>query len=135
VTSRTIVGTIRAVTRSLAAAVLAGCLAAAPAAGGRASDATVQFVGFSPLEVRGQHFAPGERVEATLRGNGLLRVRVVHASARGRFVVGFGSARKYRCRGALTVTAVGAGGERAARSLPPIECPAPVAAMTALPGH
>jgi len=108
----------------LAAALCSLGLALVPPAGAASANATLRFVAFSPLKVRGDGFAAGERVKATLRGNGLLRVRIVHASRGGSFVVAFGSARRARCGGALSGTAVGASGDRAVGSLPPIECPA-----------
>jgi hypothetical protein len=117
-------------------AVYLTVVAVAPASA-TAPRPSVTFASLTPgVKVRGAHFRPRERVKVTLRVTSLTRVRSARASAAGRFVVDFGAlARSRRCGGPLTIVAVGAGGERAFRALPPIECPAPVAAMTALPGH
>jgi hypothetical protein len=123
--------------RAVLLAAGAVTLAVVALASAAAEPPSVSFASLTPgVKVRGAHFRPHERVEVTLRVTSLKRVRSTRASAAGRFVVDFGTlARSRRCGGPLTIVAVGAGGDRAFRALPPIECPAPVAAMTALPGH
>ena len=125
-------GHTRDMRRVLTAATAALALAAgtAVAAG---TPPSIRFVGLTPVEVTGAHFAAGERVRVTLRAGTEVRVRTVRASESGLLAVAFGTLRdRDRCSGSLAITALGARGDRAARTLPRMQC---VAGMTALPGH
>lgn len=80
-----------------------------------------------PLELRGAHFSPGERVTVTLQLRQLRRARAVSASAAGSFTVRFDPLIAVDpCRGVLVVTAAGSTGTRATYKRicrPPSEAP------------
>jgi hypothetical protein len=120
--------------RTAATIVLAAALGLAPAAGAGASgQPALRFTGLVPVKVSGTGFAASERVRVTLLAGDARRVRTALTTRTGTFAVDFGTlARKDRCGSSISVSAVGATGDRASRRLPPREC---VAAMTALPGH
>jgi hypothetical protein len=83
----------------------------------------VHIFDLAPAKVAGNFFVPGERVRVTLRAGTSERVRTTRAGARGSFTVSFGRLpERDRC-GRVSVTAVGAHGERASFRLPLPACP------------
>jgi hypothetical protein len=105
------------------AAIVAVSAVAIPSIAGGAPRAKVRMVTLSPLEIRGTHFHPRERVRVTATPGGRRRVRT---AANGTFTASFGTVPVDRCNGArLTVVALGSRGDRAelALKLPQVACP------------
>jgi hypothetical protein len=102
---------------SLAVLVLAAVVAVPTVAGG-STPAKVHVAKLSPLTVRGTGFKSRERVRVIARPGGTRRVR---ARSDGSFRVAFGLPAD-RCNG-LSVSAVGARGDRATLKLPQLACP------------
>ena len=100
------------------AALLVVAAVAVPTTARGLTHAKVRVVTLSPLAVRGTGFKAHERVRVTASPGGTRRVR---ARGDGSFRVAF-SMPADRCAG-LSVSAVGARGDRASLKLPQMACP------------
>jgi hypothetical protein len=100
------------------AVLVAASAVAIPSLAGGASRARVRIVTLSPLVVRGTGFKVREHVRVTATPGGIRRVV---SNAGGTFRATF-STPVDRCMG-LSVSAVGARGDRAAVKLPQPACP------------
>jgi len=111
--------------RSILAAAL--LLVVVPASAQALRHGHVRLTGMSPAVVRGTGFAPRERVVVTIRGGATVLRKSVISTAAGAFTARFGRAvPTVRCRG-ISISAVGAKGERADwKSAPPV-CGTPLA--------
>lgn len=99
---------------ALAAVAALALLGVGPATGSPARAPSLSLVTLAPLELRGAHFVPRERIEVTLSVGRVRREREVRASGSGSFRVRFDPFLAVDvCRGALVVTARGSEGSRA----------------------
>jgi len=106
--------------RSILAAAL--LLAAAPASAQVVRHGQVRLTELSPAVVHGSGFYARERVTITIRGASSAMQRSVLSSIGGAFTVRFGDAAPAGgCQG-ITVSAVGARGDRADWKLAPAVC-------------
>jgi hypothetical protein len=95
-------------------------VAGAASAGARTAPA-LRLLDRAPLSVRGEHFAPRERVLVTVRG-AASATRTIRTGAAGTFVATFQDVAASRCD-MVRVVAVGAAGGRAQlKLLPPPMC-------------
>ncbi len=99
--------------------VLAGTALAADAG----SPARVRITQTHPLELRGQGFAPGERVALRVTLGAKTYQRTLRTTADGHFVSRFPSLVLDRCSKRLAVTAKGAQGHRVEFELQTLPCP------------
>lgn len=90
--------------------------------GANRAQPNLRLVSGTPLKARGTHFYARERIRATARTSGQLRLRRVMTDARGTFTVSFGALPLDPCAG-FTIVAVGAQGDRADLKFPMRECP------------
>lgn len=96
---------------------------AAIALGGSSrSQPHLRLVSGTPLKARGTGFYARERIRATARASGQVRLRRVTTDARGAFTVSFGALPLDPC-GGFTIVAVGARGDSADLKVPMRECP------------
>jgi hypothetical protein len=111
--------------RSVLAAVL--LLVVGPASAQAIGHARVRVTAMSPAAVHGTGFSAKERVVVTIRGASTVMRKSVISTAAGTFTARFGRALPAAgCRG-ISVSAVGAKGERAVwKSAPPV-CGTPLA--------
>jgi hypothetical protein len=99
-------------------------LVAATAAEGAVATPSVRFVDLSPVTVKAAGFVPSEQVRVTLHAGTVTRIRTVTVSSTGSFSVSFGKiASRDRCDTLINVVAKGSHGDRAARTLPTLNCP------------
>jgi hypothetical protein len=99
-------------------------LVAVTAAEGAVATPSVRFVDLSPVTVKAAGFVPREQVRATLHAGTVTRVRTVTVSSTGTFTLSFGRiAAADRCDTLISVVAKGSHGNRAARTLPTLNCP------------
>jgi hypothetical protein len=85
---------------------------------------SVQIMKLSPLQLRGAHFFPAEKVHVTATAGNAKLVRTVRTSADGGFTVTMGSiAATDRCSGIVAVAALGVRGDTATLHLPRPMCP------------
>ena len=109
---------------ALAAALALAAVADAGAGARAGAQPTLRFTALIPATARGTHFVPGEQVRVTLQAGAARLVRTTRASALGTFTVNFGTlAKRDRCSGSVSLTAVGARGDGARYRLPPMACP------------
>jgi hypothetical protein len=85
------------------------------------SQPHLRLVSGTPLKAHGTGFYGRERIRATARTSGQVRLRRVTTDARGAFTVSFRALALDPCTG-LTIVAVGARGDRAALKAPMREC-------------
>lgn len=109
---------------AIVVAALAVALLGSTAGTGTSSPsgrATLKLVRGAPLELRGVHFIPGERVRVRVVAEGS-KTRRVTANGSGGFVVQFPTVTYDRCSGLLAL-AIGSRGSRAGLKRPPLLCP------------
>ena len=96
-------------------------LAAAPVAGGgeERTHPVVRVVDHAPLTVRGERFAPGERVRVTVVVRGDQSVRTAKAAARGTFTVRFPRLMLSECAAYVVRASGNAGSKAGTRMIPP----------------
>jgi hypothetical protein len=96
---------------------------AAATAGAADRTATLLIADTSPVRLVGSAFRPRELVRVTVTTPELHRSARVRATRAGRFTVSFAGVAADRCNSAVSATAVGDRGSRAAAKLPQLQCP------------
>ena len=104
----------------LAVVALAIVAAGSPAPTRVSLSPALRLLSLHPVQVRGIHFRPGERVRTTLSTT-VRRVRRARATGAGSFVVSFGDVPISHCSG-FTIRAAGSRGSIAVYKLPRPAC-------------
>ena len=109
--------------RSPAIVVIAAALAVPAAFAGTAARPAIRPLSTSPLQARGVHFKPHERVRVRLQSDAVNVTRLVVVRAGGTFTATFAGVTVDRCLG-YSLSAVGSFGDRAewAMKLPKPGC-------------
>jgi len=110
--------------RAILVVVVLG-LVCSSAAGAR-STPVVRISSATPLTVVGQSFAPRERLRLVVRFDGIRKVRLLRASATGRFTARFAE-QTVEDRCSIRASVARANGRTIAAKLPVPLCPMPLA--------